>query len=275
MYIPLMSAIQIIAESLPISSSTHVALVSRCAHRLGFEVMLQPQWFDYLLHAPTILILLWFFRKFIEQLVKPYLGMRSAPAPQPLNLTLLQLILHMMIATVPVVVMMFGLVKPWLMHTSWYAAPVTMLVGLCITAGLLFSLRKQPVGHEVPTLSTALLLGLVQALALFPGISRFASTYVVASRLGLSPAAAFVYSFGLGMPLFFGGFLLGLKEGYSSGLLLSYCSVPLCITWVGATVLGYGALWLMWHLSERNRLWVMGWYMMVPMISLVILSWVI
>ncbi len=265
MYLNLISATQIITESLPISSSTHVKIVELLCVYFGYSVQTLPTCFDYLLHGPTLLILTIFFRHAWFTPLKLLLSFKKS------NLNIIAKIFwYAIIATIPPAIFMFGVIKPWLKHTNVYNSTGLLITGLIVTMCMLLSLRlstkawilNQVQDDKSLTTRKVIILGLVQALALLPGISRFASTYVVGRWLGLSPRRSFESSFLIGAPLFIGAFLLGILEFIH---LPSWQTlIPSLITIIGATVAGYLSLWFMWRLAQRNLLWTIGWYLPFP-----------
>ncbi len=149
-------------------------------------------------------------------------------------------------------------------------------MGLLISAILLLSLPWAPPPSATPsnthTLIIGCILGLTQGLALLPGISRFASTYVIARWLSLSPRRAMQTSFLMHLPLMGAAFLfdgipllLNTPFWHHCTFLSHPCPFPLLVIGIAtiiATILAYGALFLSWRLALRNRLWVFGLYLL-------------
>lgn len=82
-------------------------------------------------------------------------------------------------------------------------------VGLLFTGLILFAVRFLPPGErDRPTWAAALLIGIAQVAALFPGVSRSGMTISAALALGLTGAAAAEFSFLVAIPLIAGAGLL-------------------------------------------------------------------
>lgn len=135
-------------------------------------------------------------------------------------------------------------------------------LGFFITGILLLSLRWCPT-KATGTFNwrSATILGVVQGCALLPGISRLASTFVVARWLGIAPRKSFEISWLIVMPLLCAAFLnsvrLMVMEHQASYLL----SIPLLATMGIAMVVAYFCLCLVSRLAYSNRLWWFGVYM--------------
>lgn len=255
-------ATQIIVESLPISSSTHVAIIDQLLAHWNYATTPFPDYIDFLLHGPTLIVLALFFRKAwlspLISLVKP-----SNMHRKRLAVIIGKIVLFTTLATLPPVIMMLGIIKPWLKETAFFAAHSTTMIGIGITMLSLYSLRWTSDTNKPLTTAKALSLGCVQALALFPGISRFASTYIAARWLGLSPRRAFETCFLIQVPLIIAAFFyFGLRGALHDGLTVA---LPTMITIIGATAIAYIALWNMWRLALHERLWILALYMPVPL----------
>jgi undecaprenyl-diphosphatase len=153
---------------------------------------------------------------------------------------------------------------------AWYAGTEMVLVGLLVTMVMLLSLYWEPRTNEARfNWRTAVILGFVQALALLPGISRFASTYVTARFLHCASRRAFETSFLIQLPLLIIAFLINGVRGFAKHPMPELCTISLLGLIGVATVLAYICFWLMWKLALERRLWIMGLYMPVP-ISIVL-----
>ena len=175
--------IQGLTEFLPVSSSGHLVIGQTLLGLRGDNLA-----FDVLVHGATLMAVIVYFRGRLLELLRrpawPYAG-------------------KLVVATLPVVV--FGLTLHPLIRDA-FARPPMVAGFLVITGGLLLSLylRDRAVGPGTalrePGWGAALTIGLFQALALLPGVSRSGSTIVAGIWLGLAPAAAVEFSFLLAIP---------------------------------------------------------------------------
>lgn len=109
------------------------------------------------------------------------------------------------------------------------------------------------------TFKDAIFIGLLQAIAIIPGISRSGSTISAALAMGLDRSLAARYSFLLSIPTILGaaGFKLRdiFRTGISSHLILPYVLGTLC-----AAICGYIAIKLVLDLVKRGNLSVFSYY---------------
>jgi undecaprenyl-diphosphatase len=131
-------------------------------------------------------------------------------------------------------------------------------IGLCLmgTGGILFAswgvserrARRSPGAGKDLDLLTALVIGVFQAGAVFPGISRSGATIAAALALGAYRREAVTYSFLLSIPAILGGALLTYRKVEDFNW-----AEPLVGTLVAA-VCGWWALRWLVGLVERGRL---------------------
>lgn len=136
--------------------------------------------------------------------------------------------------------------------------------GFLCTALLLYSLRWVPVRADgTYNLRTAFILGAVQGIALLPGISRLASTYVAARWLRMPHRMAFELSFVLQWPLITLAALRALAV-----LAPTFFVLPFSVVSLGALCLSAGGsyllIWWVDYLGRTDRLWWFAWYLMIP-----------
>jgi undecaprenyl-diphosphatase len=94
------------------------------------------------------------------------------------------------------------------------------LVGLMllVTTALLFLTAVAKPRREALHWYDSILIGLAQALAILPGISRSGATISTAMYAGIDQRTAFKFSFLLSLPAIFGAFILQLKDALDIGL---------------------------------------------------------
>jgi undecaprenyl-diphosphatase len=195
--------VQGLTEFLPISSSGHLGLFQEF---MGFET--PPVTFDVLLHGATLLAVIIFFR---EQLLKLFSQVGNAvikPKEQPFP----SLVVKLAVATLPAVIV--GLILESELETL-FGSVQFFPIGFGMTALLLFWASKHSEGHkslDELTLKDSLVIGLFQALAILPSISRSGSTIAAALLIGVQPKAAFNFSFLLSIPAILGAVVIELPE---------------------------------------------------------------
>jgi undecaprenyl-diphosphatase len=265
----ILGIVQGITEYLPISSSGHLVLAQ---HLFGLR---EPElMFDVAVHVGTLGAVVVFFRqdlinmlravvRFGGQLFKGQAAWRDLWQNPDLRLTSL-----VVIGTIPTVIL--GLFfKP--MTDRLFGS--TALVGamLLITGLLLWSTRwiKRP-GHGIGETGggQAVLIGLVQGLAILPGISRSGATIAAGLWSGLDRATATRFSFILSLPAIVGATLLVAADAV--GTPQATVSLPVMAAgMLAAGVVGYLALRFLVYMVQRSRLFVFAPYCwLVGMVTL-------
>jgi undecaprenyl-diphosphatase len=138
---------------------------------------------------------------------------------------------------------------------------------------LLWSLRLTPGSTEYHDLSwwKSLLIGIAQAAAILPGLSRSGSTIAAGLGLGMSRSAAASYSFLLAIPALAGA---GVYEGLSllkDRAPLSTSASDLAIGAGVSFIVGLVALRFLNALLERGQLHWFGWYCIV--LGAIVVCW--
>lgn len=262
----LLIIIQIVGESLPISSSSHTYLFTCFANSTQL-----PEFIDHFLHGPTLLILAIFFRKHLTTLLALFTTTTSS---QKRIFNLFTTIIIFTSITTGITIIGYFLLKTTVMSSLFnnYRRTFT-LIGLQVTAGFLFLSRY--IHQQSPkklNFTDAIILGCTQMLALLPGISRFASTLVVASVRGYSPKQAFRLAFLIEVPLLIPAFFIhGVPEFLQPQNFQFFTAPFTLLTLACATGLGYFALCVSWRAAMHNNFWKFSWYLLIP-ISLLLFS---
>lgn len=132
-------------------------------------------------------------------------------------------------------------------------------LGFLVTAAALLSTRnRSPEGTSRPTAGGALVIGLAQALAPFPGISRSGMTIASGLLLGLGAVAAADFSFLMAIPLIAGAGLLEVRHAAADLALVG--AVPLIIAGVVAFLSGVFAIRFLVAMLRRGRFHVFAPY---------------
>ena len=130
---------------------------------------------------------------------------------------------------------------------------MALLLGLAEKIGT----RKR--NYEQLDVRDGILMGLAQALALVPGVSRSGSTITAGLFMGLERATAARFSFLLGIPAITLAGLVELKGLLDEGL-GSIAGVPLVAGLISSALFSYLAIaWLIRYLQTQNT-WIFVWY---------------
>jgi len=199
----ILAIVQGLTEFLPISSSAHLVLVPWLA---GWQ---DPgKAFDVALHAGTLFaVLAYFWRTWIE-LALPGLGIRfpSAISDEQLR-TRRQLFWFLALATIPGGAAGF-LLQHFVEERLSEPLPIALaMMALGLFMGWADARYRTGHGIEKVTLADSVFIGVSQALALFPGVSRSGITITTGLLRGLSREAAARFSFLLATPIIAGAAL--------------------------------------------------------------------
>lgn len=203
--------IQGATEFFPVSSSGHLALAH---YFLGAQA--SDLAFDVALHLGTLVAILAYFRDDFWQMGKAVLGLLK---DQTETKRLRKMTIYIVIATIPGALSGLLLGKAAENYFRHPAMVATALAG----AGLLLLLAdragKRTRSFEAVSLIDALLIGLSQACAIIPGVSRSGSTITCGLAMGLTRQAAIRFSFLLSAPIIFGAGVHEIPEILKNGLL--------------------------------------------------------
>ena len=254
----ILGLIQGITEFLPISSSGHLAIAEHLLHTSGMKT---PAFFDVLLHLGTLVavfIAYWSdIRDMIVELIAGArdLARRSTPNPVP---PARRLILLIIVSTLPLFV-----VLPVKDLVEGLADNMYFVAGaLLVTGCLLFASDRVKKGRKTEksaTLVDALLVGVGQAIATCPGISRSGTTITAGCFVGFDRKFAVRYSFLMSIPAILGANILSLKDAFEAGII--WADVPVYLVGVAvAAVVGYACIRLLKMIAEKGRFGFFAYY---------------
>ncbi|MCL2009408.1 MAG: undecaprenyl-diphosphate phosphatase [Synergistaceae bacterium] len=186
-------------EFLPVSSSGHLALL-QIFFGMEQDGLLA---FDVVLHCATILVVLIFFRNDIFTFLTQWLrGFFSRENREAEGWSYGWAVLAGSAVTACLALPLKGAVE------AAMTSRLAVGAGLLVTAGLLCVVPLFPERGKNSLIKAALVVGLVQGLAVFPGISRSGSTIAAALFMGLAASEAFRLSFLMSVPAILGAAFL-------------------------------------------------------------------
>ena len=184
--------IQGLTEFLPVSSSGHLVLAEHL-----FNVKMPGVTFEVLIHLGTLVSVLIYFREKLYRLVKA-LFTKEMVAER-------RIIFLLIIGTIPAG-LAGVLLRDWFEKT--FSNPIETSIELIITGLILLVPRFFKAGTKAVTAGTSLIMGVGQAIAILPGISRSGTTIVSGMLAGVKPSEAAEFSFLLSIPAIGGAILL-------------------------------------------------------------------
>lgn len=198
----LLGILQGLTEFLPVSSSGHLSIAQAL---MKFE---QPGLlFDTLLHCATLGAVLIFFRHRVALLFKAFLGIfiKSYSVYYFDNKRFLW---GIVIASIPTAIIGLYLEK---MVTSSFSSPSFIGYTLILTS-ILLVVSDGFHGRGRITLQKSLIIGIVQGIAVIPGISRSGSTIAAGVMMGIDRSEMAEFSFLLSVPAILGATLLQMRH---------------------------------------------------------------
>lgn len=251
----ILGVVQGLTEFLPISSTAHVKVVPVVLGwgdpGVAFTAVIQ------LGSIAAIICYFW------DDLIQVSSNMWQAGRQGKFKHPDFRLGLGILLGTIPIV--FFGLlIKIFIpdydnspLRSSVTIAVVSIVMALLLALAEMLGRRQR--GFEVLGMKDGIGMGLAQALALIPGVSRSGSTLTAGLFMGLERSTAARFSFLMGIPAIT---LAGLVElqGLLSGGLDSIVWGPLVGGLVGAVVSSYLAIYWLIRFLKRHSTWVFVWY---------------
>ncbi|MFH1552392.1 MAG: undecaprenyl-diphosphate phosphatase [Candidatus Omnitrophota bacterium] len=232
--------VQGLTEFLPVSSSGHLVLVH------SFFGFAEPNvFFDICLHVATLGAIVLYFSRDIVILVRE----RNT-----------KWLIYIAVATVPAVLAALVFEKR---ISVFFVSPRKVSFMLVLTALALFagqlSLWKRTRPGKGPTFFSSLLVGIAQACALLPGVSRSGMTISTGLSAGMKAEEAFRFSFLLSVPIVIAA------AAYKAltldvGAIMSENLKSYAIGMASAFVTGLLSLYLLWRVLRGKRLFIFGVY---------------
>lgn len=252
-YSTILGIIQGLTEFWPVSSSGHLLITHDFlnfdfADNLGFDVAM---------HLGTLLALLVFF---YQDIYKYILSFIKSFANWDLKYNLDQRIAwYIFVGTFPAAIVGYFIddIAETAFRNLWLVASMLVLFGIFF---ILFE-KLFPKIYELDKLSWngAILIGLAQAIALVPGVSRSGITIITGLSQGLKRTAAARFSFLLSIPIVFGA---GLKKMYDisqEGLNGTELGMML-VGFLVSAIIGYIAIKFLLKYLQNNPLNVFAYY---------------
>ena len=249
--------VQGLTEFIPVSSSAHLN-IAHAAFGQGRELA-----FDVMLSIGTTAALAWYFRRDWKELLTN---------PQQAKLRNL-----VFIGCVPAVV--FGVLIHKLQDEPpisevWFNATMLIVAGLILLGSDIVGRKVREVSSV--TLKDSIIVGVAQALALFPGVSRSGSTMTAGLFLGMTREAAARFSFLMSLPISVGAVVYELKKDVIDAGGFSQLGASPTNVLIGIVVSGVSGWWaigfLLNYLKNRGVAPFVAWRVVVAIAVLVFLS---
>jgi undecaprenyl-diphosphatase len=241
----ILGLVQGITEYIPVSSSAHLVLVPWL---LGWPD--PPFTFEVLVQWGTLVAVFIYFWPDIWDIVNGMLA--GLGRRQPLGTASARMGWYIILGTIPAVV--FGLLLKDFFEAT-FGEPVFVAALLLGTAAILTAAER--LGRQLRDMREmggldALIVGLWQVTALFPGISRSGATIGGGMLRNLDRTTAARFSFLLSIPALLGGGVVAIRDLLAAGPLGA--DLPaLMVGFIAAAISGYLCIrWLLGYLQHRS-----------------------
>lgn len=261
-----LSLVQGLTEFLPVSSSGHLAIVSRLffADDAGAS-------FTAVTQLGTELAVLLYFARDIARIVKAWFaGLFNADARDADY----RLGWYVIIGTIPIGVL--GLLFKDEIRTGarnlWLIACALVVFSAVIAAAEYFGRQTRDV--EQLTWRDSVIVGVAQCLALVPGVSRSGATISAGLFLGQERELAARFGFLLAIPAVFASGLFSLPDAFHPvGEGMSASGPQLLVATLIAFVVGFAAVaWFLRFLVRHSMYWFVGYRVVVGAVVLILLG---
>lgn len=267
-----LGAVQGLTEFLPVSSDGHLAVTQQVFARLRGHARpaAEDVFFDVMLHVGTLAAILIFYRRAISNGLRGLSGPSDVPAgfqrDQVLRVGLLAIV-----ATLPLVPDALFL-KKWIDQA--FQSPIAAGLGFLASAAILmltqwFPGSNQGKGPGETTWLDALLIGLAQACAPLPGVSRSGLTIAAGLFLGLSRTWAVGFSLLMAVPAILGATVFELRKVDTQSLDADRVAQIVAAT-ILAGLIGFYAITFLVRIVRSGRIWYFSVYLLLA--GLVVLA---
>lgn len=253
-----------LAEFLPISSSGHLVIMK---HYLGLGEI--PLAFDVLLHIGTLMAVFYVFWHDILGLISGFFGLvKDLFSRKSLSLSLFESVNKRFVYLIIVGAIPTALIGVFFadFFERLFTSVQVVGIALLVTGVLLFIADRVTYNRkEVQDMSTidALFIGLIQGLAITPGISRSGSTIFAGLIRGLSRETAAKYSFLLSVPVILGAGILEGKDLLDPAVNSGVELIPAIAGFVVAAVSGVFAIKVLLKVINTGKLRYFSYYVWI------------
>jgi undecaprenyl-diphosphatase len=241
--------IQGLTEFLPISSSGHLELAKAILgdDSLPKESLLMT----IILHGATALSTVLVFRKDIHEIFYGLFEFKMNDA----------FCFSLKIITSMIPAVFVGLFLEDMISKFFHQNILLVGVMLWITAVLLYLANRSQITEKELSLKSAFSIGVIQAIAILPGISRSGATIALGVLLGIDKSKAARFSFLMVIPLIFGSMIKSFLEMETNSIQLN--SSIMLMGFLAAFITGIIACKWMIEWVKNSKLWYFSIYCMI------------
>lgn len=265
----ILGAVQGAAEFLPISSSGHLALIQHFFGISGDNVL--P--FTVLLHVGTLIsVFIIYWNDIVALVIELVWLLRDLFTGKGLQLRhnpTRRMLLMILVATIPT-----GIIGLMFHHTfeSFYSSITVIGIGLIVTGFILLLAERMGRGRKNASnmlWRNAIFIGVMQGIAITPGISRSGATLFGGLVTGLERKFAVKFAFLISIPSILGSVVVEIPKAASAGM-YNLSAGPVIVGVIVAAVAGLIAIRTMIRVVSRKKLigfsyyvWILGAFVVI------------
>jgi len=253
-----LGVIQGITEFLPISSSGHLAALQVLFPSLAFPGVT----LELATHLGTTLAVLLYHRRLVCALV----GLLPADDPGLLGLERRAWWQYGIVGSLPIAAV--GLSAQDAVRAA-FGDLLWIGLALAFTGAVLMAARMRPHPDGDLGIGRVVLIGLVQSIAVFPGVSRSGMTITAAMLTNVRASQAVTFSLLLSIPAIFGAALLDAVQLFARHRLAALLSIDLAFATLAAGLVGYYCIGLVHRVSRSGWWHHFAWYCWLAAILLI------
>ncbi|MCP4548928.1 MAG: undecaprenyl-diphosphate phosphatase [bacterium] len=252
----LLGLIQGLTEFLPVSSSGHLTLFGAFLNVSGGEGD-HYRFFVVMTHFGTLLAILAYYRKdLLEMIMAVFRWIGGGFRPRAEDRPTLNLVGIIILGTIPAV--LIGLTLDDLLERL-FTEPLPAAIFMSVTGFILLTTRwtGNRVDRKELGVRNGVMIGLAQAFAILPGISRSGSTIAMGLAAGLKRDEAARFAFLLAIPALLGAAIFDIAK-IESLAMVDWATIA--VGTLTALLSGYFALVWLIRLLARDSFWKFSWY---------------
>ncbi len=235
----ILAVVQGLTEWLPVSSSGHLVITQKI---LGLSL---PLIYSIMLHVGTVIVILTVFRKDVTEIIKALIK-RDFETEEG------KLAIFIAVGTVPTALIGFVFHD---FFESLFNNLTAVGIALLATGFVLFVSEKR-IGNQKMGILDSLLIGLAQAVAIIPGVSRSGATVSTGLLRKIDKTTAFKYSFLLSVPAIIGATIMESRD-----LVLGNIDpLPLFLGTIISMIVGYASLKLLQKIVLNQKFHLFAYY---------------
>ncbi|CAG9621736.1 undecaprenyl-diphosphate phosphatase [Sutcliffiella rhizosphaerae] len=243
----LLGILQGVTEPIPVSSSGHVMILQEL-----FGMNLEGLTFEIVVNTASLLAILIIFRESISRLF--FGALRFITKKDKEDKADFMFVVYLVVGTIPagVIGVLFGDAISSALENIKVIGITLLITGVALW--LIRNLRGRKNDAEL-TFKDSIIVGLAQAFALIPGISRSGATIVAAMARGMKQETALRFSFLLYVPVSLGGVILAAKDllGMEN---LNELILPYSLAFIASFIASFFALkWFMGIMAKGNLIY--------------------